>query len=95
MPDGITGKAEGDDLVDPPAQTVDFDVCKAIGDIGPELLSEPVLGSEDEVGVDSLLSERLDRIPGNGQMSAFDERHVGGDDQDPFLFQRTFLKDLS
>jgi hypothetical protein len=95
MADGIAGEAEGNHLIDGPAQPVYLDIGKTIGQISPELLSEPVLGSEDQVGIDSLLTESLNGVPGDRQMSPLDERHIGCDDQNPFLFQFTFFKDLS
>jgi hypothetical protein len=95
MADGIAGEAEGNHLIDRPAQPVHLDIGKTIGQISPELLSEPVLGSEDQVGIDSLLTESLNGVPGDRQMSPLDERHIGCDDQNPFLFQLTFFKDLS
>ncbi len=95
MADGIAGEAEGNHLIDGPAQPVYLDIGKTIGQISPELLSEPVLGSEDQVGIDSLLTESLNGVPGNRQMSPLDKCHIGCDDQNPFLFQLTFFKDLS
>jgi len=95
MADGIARKTEGNYLMNRPAQPVHPDIGKPIGEIGAKLLSKPVLGSENKVGIDPLLTEGLDRIPGNRQMPPLDERHIGCDDQNPFLFQRTFFKDLA
>jgi hypothetical protein len=65
MADGITGKTEGNHLVNRPAQSVHSDIGKTIGQVGPELLSKPILGREDQVGIDPLLTESLNRVPGN------------------------------
>jgi hypothetical protein len=95
MADGIAGKTEGNHLVDWPAQPVHSDIGKTIGQVSPELLSKPVLGREDQVGIDPLLTESLNRVPGNRQVSPLDKRHIGCDDQNSFLSQLTFFKDLS
>ena len=74
--------------MDRPMEPVEADVREPGGGVGPELPPEAVLGSEDEVGIVTLLAERPDGVAGDHDVAAFDECHVGRDDQDALLFQR-------
>ena len=85
--DRIAGEAQGDDLVDGPAQAVQADVGESGRRVGPELAAETVLRGQDEVGLMALLAQGPNGLSGDGQMAALDEGDVGGDDQDAFLAQ--------
>jgi hypothetical protein len=55
MLDGIAWKAESDDLMDRPAQSILFDIRESIGQIGPQLPAKTVLGSEYEFSLKPVL----------------------------------------
>ncbi len=85
---GIAGEAQGDDLVDRPAQPVQADVGETRRQVGPKLAPETVLRRQNEIGFMPLFAQGAHRLAGDCQVPAFDEGDIRSDDQDALLVQR-------
>ena len=77
--------------MDGPAEAVEFNIREPVGQIGSELEAESVLGRQHQVRVAAVLLKSPDCVPGNREMTPFDECHIRCDDQNPLFFQRSFF----